>query len=229
MALATTTPTAPVPLAQLAGSTMNLPPAGPNPNAVLGGVVDRRPWRYWDTLIWNLASPPVALPTTISFFQVAIGQLDPRTLTPKTKLQTNMNAGGMFNAPECLLMQQLSLYLCIGNVYGDILKVWENCYLEFKISGKIFWEGLPVMFPSGLGLMGELAKGSTTDQFFTNGFPAPQAAWRAGSFSKYIAPLQPFTCTLVFPGVPQGAAPPILASNFKLVAFLDGLADTSVG
>ena len=219
---------APVPLAQMAGSTMTLPPSGPNPNAVLGGVVDRRPWRYWDTRNFNLASPPVSLPTTISFFQVAIGQLDPVTLTPKTKLQTNMNAGGMFNAPECLLMQQLSLYLCLGNTFGDILKVWENCYLEFKISGKIFWEGLPVMFPSGLGLMGAQNPGGT-DQFFTNGFPAPQAAWRAGSFSKYIAPLQPFTCTLIFPGVPQGSAPPTLASNFKLVAFLDGLADNSVG
>ena len=168
------TAAAAVPLAQMAGSTVNL---GPNPNAVLGGVVDRRPWRYWDTFTWNLASPPVALPTSIALFTVPINQLDVYTNTRKTKLQTNMNASGMFNAPECLLMQQLSLYLCLGDTFADVKSFWENCYLEFKISGKIFWEGLPFMFPSGLGLMGHVNP-TGTDQFLTNGFPAPQATGR---------------------------------------------------
>ena len=94
--------------------------------------------------------------------------------------------------------------------------------MEFKISNKIFWEGQPWQFPAGVGIMGH-QNPSSTDQFLTNGFPAPQATRRAGSFSKYIAPLQPFTLKFFFPGTP-----PTIATNFKLVVFLDGLSDTSV-
>ena len=219
----TATPVAAPSLQQMGGSTMfTTQQTGPNPNAVVGGLVDRRPWRYWDTFKWGLASPAVALPSSVALFTVPINQLDLYTGVRKTKLDTNMNASGMFNAPECLLMQQISIYICGGNTLAAINQFFENCWLEMKINQKIFWEGLPWMFPSGLGYMGQTAAADTAE-FITNGLPAPQAAWKAGSFSKYIAPLQPFSVTFYFPGTP-----PTMASAFKLVLFLDGLADTAV-
>jgi hypothetical protein len=226
MALTSTPANAPS-LAAMAGGTVNtqVMGGGPNPNAVVGGVVDRRPWRYWDTFTWPTASPTVPLPNNIALFTVPMQQIDAYVPTlRKTKLQTNMTKSGEFPSPECLLMQQLSIYLCqdFGNTKVNIDQFFEGCWLEFKINNKIFWEGLPWMFPAGLGYMGTPAVANTADQNWTNGFPAPQAAWRAGTFSKYIAPLQPFSLNFFFP------TPPTMATPFKLVVFLDGLADTAV-
>lgn len=196
---------------------------GPDINSVVLGLVDRRPWQYWDTFRWTLASPTVALPSEVALFTVPINQLDVYTGLRKTKLDTNMTQSGQFAAPECLILQQIGIYLCEGNTKTAIDQFFENCYMEFKINSKVFWEGQPWQFPSGVGYMGNQAAASTTDQFWTNGFPAPQATRRAGSFSKYIAPLQPFTLKFFFPGTP-----PTMATSFKLVVFLDGLADTVV-
>lgn len=194
----------------------------PNVNSVVGGVVDRRPWQYWDTFFWPLASPAVPLPSEVAMFTVPINQLDVYTNTRKTKLQTNMTASGQFVAPECILLQQIGIYICAGDSLADINKYFENCYMEFKINQKIFWEGQPWQFPSGVGMTG-YQNPTGTAEYFVNGFPAPQATRRAGSFSKYIAPLQPFTLKFFFPGTP-----PTLASAFKLVVFLDGLSDAPV-
>src|SRR5271166_1688943 len=135
-----------------------------------------------------------------------------------------MQAAGMFNAPDCLILQQIGIYICEGNTKTAIDQFFENCYLEFRINQKIFWEGQPWQFPAGVGLMGHAAVASTTDQFWTNGFPAPQATRRAGKFSKYIAPLQPFSLKFIF----DNGTPPTIATNLKLVVFLDGLSDTVV-
>jgi hypothetical protein len=196
---------------------------GPDINSVVLGLVDRRPWQYWDTFIWNLASPAVAIPSEVALFTVPINQLDIYTGLRKTKLQTNMTQSGQFPAPECLILQQIGIYICEGNTKAAIDQFFENCYMEFRINQKIFWEGQPWQFPAGVGYMGTLGSGTSTQESWTNGFPAPQATRRAGSFSKYIAPLQPFTVKFLFPGTP-----PTMATNFKLVVFLDGLADTVV-
>jgi len=198
-------------------------PAPVDINSVVGGLVDRRPWQYWDTFRWNLASPVIALPTEVALFTVPINQLDIYTQLRKTKLDTNMTASGQFTAPDCLILQQIGIYLCEGNQKVAIDQFFENCYMEFRINQKIFWEGQPWQFPAGVGYMGHAAVANTTDQFWTNGFPAPQATRRAGKFSKYIAPLQPFSLKFIFPGTP-----PTIATNLKLVVFLDGLSDTSV-
>ncbi len=199
-------------------------PRVPDVNSVVGGLVDRRPWQYWDTFTWPLASPTVALPSEVALFTVPMNQLDLYVTTMrKTKLQTNMTASGQFVAPECLLLQQIGIYLCEGNTKAAIDQFFENCYMEFKINQKIFWEGQPWQYPAGVGMMGGNALGTSTDAFWTNGFPAPQATRRAGNFSKYIAPLQPFSLKFIFPGTP-----PTMATAFKLVVFLDGLADAPV-
>lgn len=195
----------------------------PDVNSVVGGLVDRRPWQYWDTFRWPLASPVVALPSEVALFTVPINQLDVYTGLRKTKLDTNMKASGQFVAPECLLLQQIGIYPCEGNTKSAIDQLFENCYMEFKINEKIFWEGQPWQFPAGVGMMGGNALATSTDAFWTNGFPAPQATRRVGKFAKYIAPLQPFSLVFKFPGTP-----PTMATAFKLVVFLDGLSDAAV-
>ena len=217
-----TNPAAGLPPAAPAGSVQSQY-GGPDINSVVLGLVDRRPWQYWDTFRWNLASPAITLPSEVALFSVPINQLDIYTGLRKTKLDTNMTQSGQFAAPECLILQQIGIYMCEGNTKAAIDQFWENCYMEFKINQKIFWEGQPWQFPGGVGYMGGNALATSTDAFWTNGFPAPQATRRAGSFSKYIAPLQPFTLKFFFPGTP-----PTMATNFKLVVFLDGLADTVV-
>lgn len=205
----------PVPVAPVA-------PGGPDINSVVGGLVDRRPWQYWDTFTWNLASPAIPLPSEVALFTVPINQLDIYTGLRKSKRLTNMNASGNFVAPECLILQQIGIYICQGNTKVAIDQFFENCWMEFKINNKIFFEGQPWQFPAGVGYTGN-QNPTGAQEFWVNGFPAPQATRRAGQFSKYIAPLQPFTCKFFFDGTP-----PTMATNFKLVVFLDGLADTAV-
>lgn len=196
----------------------------PNPNAVVGGLVDRRPWQYWDTFNWPLASPTAALPSSVALFTVPINQLDIYTNLRKTKLDTNMTQPGQFASPDCILLQQIGVKIAGATPsYADNQKFFENCWMEFRINQKIFWEGQPWQFPAGVGIFPGGQNPTGTDVILTNGFPAPQATRRAGSFAKYIAPLQPFSCVFYFPGTP-----PTLAAAFKLVVFLDGLSDTVV-
>jgi hypothetical protein len=191
-------------------------------NSIMGGWVDRGPWKYWDTWTNPVTSPLTAVPSTVDFFTVPIGQLDVYTGLRKTKLQTNMVRSGQFAPPRCLVLMQVALQLTSTDLKADIDKVFNGAYLEMKIDDKIFYEGLPVFFPSGTGLMGVPSQ-TSTDSYFTNGFPAPQATWRSPEFAKYIAPVQQFSVELIFPGTP-----PTLTSSFTLVCFLDGLTDRSV-
>lgn len=218
-----TTPMLPNGIPQAAATPPPSVFGGPDLNSVVLGLVDRRPWQYWDTFRWNLASPPEPLPSEVALFSVPINQLDIYTGLRKSKLDTNMTKSGEFPSPECLILQQIGIYICEGNTKDAIDQFFENCYMEFKINQKIFWEGQPWQFPAGVGMMGNNSLNTSTDAVWTNGFPAPQATRRAGSFSKYIAPLQPFTLKFYFPGTP-----PTMETDFKLVVFLDGLADTVV-
>jgi hypothetical protein len=225
-------------MAVVASGMTNVPPAaapgtvqsaygGPDINSVVLGLVDRRPWQYWDTFTWTLQSPAVAIPSEVALFTLPINAQDSYAVPTfrKTKLQTNMTNAGMFNAPECLILQQIGIYIPPTNLRADIDRFFENCWMEFKINQKIFMEGQPWQFPAGVGYTGAPnPTGGAADTFIVNGFPAPQATRRFGSFSKYIAPLQPFSLKFFFPTGNQ----PTFTANFKLVVFLDGLADTVV-
>lgn len=225
---ATTTPMMPAAIPPSASpGAVSSQYGGPDINSVVLGLVDRRPWQYWDTFRWNVASPTIPLPTQINMFSVPMNAVDLYTGLRKTKLDTNMTQPGQFAGPECLILQQIGIKICAGNIQPSVDQFFENCWMEFKINQKIFWEGQPWQYPSGTGYTGSQNQAGTYE-FWTNGFAAPQATRRAGSFSKYIAPLQPFTLTFFFPGVPAGSAPPTMTTNFKLVVYLDGLADTVV-
>ena len=66
-------------------------------NSIVGGMIDRTPWRWWDTFNKPLPSPNTAAPSQLSFFQVAMNQVDPITGLVKTKLDTNMTQAGQFD------------------------------------------------------------------------------------------------------------------------------------
>ena len=191
-------------------------------NSIMGGWVDRGPWKYWDTWTNPLASPTDAVPSEVDLFTVPIGQNDVYTGLRKTKLQTNMVRSGQFAPPRCLVLMQIGIYLSSTNTKADNDKFFNGCYMEFSIDDKIFYEGQPWLFPSGAGYMGHPSPGGA-DQFWVNGFPAPQATWRSPDFAKYIAPIQQFSLAFKFPGTP-----PTMASAFQIVVFLDGLTDRSV-
>ena len=80
-------------------------------NSIMGGWVDRGPWKYWDTWTNPVASPTVPVPSSVDFFTVPIGQLDVYTGLRKTKLQTNMVRSGQFAPPRCLVLMQIGVHI----------------------------------------------------------------------------------------------------------------------
>jgi hypothetical protein len=200
--------------------------AGRDINSIMAGWVDRGPWTYYDTLILAQGTTFAA---TYSMYSTPIGAQDPYQTgnVVKTKLNTNMVRGNQFPPPRCLVLMQVGWYFSSQMLKGDIDKFLDNCYLEFRIDDKIFWEGQPWQFPAGFGLAGVTTASGTN--VMTNGIPAPQFTRRYGGYSKYIAPLQQFSWVWNFPGTP-----PTLAttgqggSGMYAISLLDGLTDRAV-
>ncbi len=196
-------------------------------NSIVGGMVDRSPWRWWDTWTNPLASPTVPINGEINFFQIPVNSIDPLTGFAKTVVDTNMKSPGQFNPPYCLVMDSFGFYIESNDTLADIKKVFGNCRYQLYILGKVFFEGLLWMAPGGFGFMGTPNQAGT-GEIITNGFPAPQATYRFNKYARYIPPLTNFGVRLIFPNVPGTSAPPTLASAFKLVCYLDGLSDNPV-
>lgn len=209
---------------------------GRNTNSIMAGWIDRGPWQYWDTV---QGAAGAALLSSYSVFSVPIGQQNPLAGgATKTKLQTNMQQSGTFPPPRCLLLLQLGFYFGAQSITGgtqsgvtwtpmyldDISAVLNACYMEFRIDDKIFHEGQLWQFPPGVGVAGSGSSSGLNS--FTNGLPAPCYSRRYGDWSKYIAPLQLFSLTIIFPGTP-----PTMDSNgpgLYMPVFMDGLTDRSV-
>jgi hypothetical protein len=117
-------------------------------------------------------------------------------------------------------------------VKADIDKLLDSCYIEFRIDDKIFHEGQLWQFPPGAGLQGETTQ--TGQQAWHLGLPAPAFMRRYQDWSKYIAPLQQISFSIIFPGTPptlsaNAVAYPIAGSYAGLIIpFFDGLTDRSV-
>ena len=196
--------------------------AGRDINSIMAGWVDRGPWRYYDSLI--IASN-TAFAASYQMYATPIGQSDPyQTSVTKTKLNTNMVRGNQFPPPRCLVLMQIGWFFSTRMIKPDIDLILDNSYFEFRIDDKIFWEGQPWQFPSGFGLTGVSTQ--TGVGAYQLGMPAPQFTVRYGGYSKYIAPLQQFSWTILFPGTP-----PTTSSNgigTYCVSILDGLTDRAV-
>lgn len=207
---------------------------GKNTNSIMAGWVDRGPWQYWDTFQVAAATQ---LASSYLMFQIPQGQQNPLAgNTTKTKLQTNMTKAGEFPPPRCLLLEAIGFAMggqpiTSGGVttwtpmfLGDIVALLNSMYIEFRIDDKIFHEGHLELFPGGTGLAGVSTQSG--QQAYSNGIPAPGYMRRYGNWSKYIAPLQQFSLSLIIPGTP-----PTTDANGPGIytkIYLDGLTDRSV-
>ena len=207
---------------------------GKDTNSIMAGWVDRGPFPYWDTL---QAAAGTQLASNYSMFTIPIGQNNPLAgNTTKTKLQTNLTKSGEFPPPRCLLLEALGFVfggqpVVSGGVttwtpmfQDDIYALLFSSYFEFRIDDKIFHEGGMWLYPGGAGVTGVSTQSG--QQAWNNGVPAPGYMRRYGNWSKYIAPLQQFSLTIIIPGTP-----PTLDGNgpgLWVPIVLDGLSDRSV-
>jgi hypothetical protein len=200
------------------------PPAGTyDINSLIGGMVDRGAWKYYDTL--NIAQG-TTLPTELDFFSVQQNAVDPYNATRKTKLQTNMKLAGQFPPPRCLVLMQLGI-LFSNMLLADIQLILQNYWMEMNIDDKTFFEGRLEFFPCGYGVFGNSA--TSGESVWGIGFPAPQATVRYMQYAKYIAPQQLFSWKLYTPNAAQTLATTANGGkNLSMVAFLDGVTDRSV-
>lgn len=194
---------------------------GRNTNAFVPNMVDEEPALYWDTL---LTATGVQLSSIYSAFSLPINTPNPYNgNVPNTKLQTNMQKANEFPPPRCLLLKAIQFQYSSQMTKPDIDLVEDGAYVEFKISDKIFFEGYLRDFPAGAGLMGVTTQNG--ESVYTNGFPAPQATRRYGSWSKYIPPLTRFTLNVYFNGSNTAGVIPTLTGpkGLYIRVVLDGI------
>lgn len=233
-----------------AGKPIPINPAtgGLDINALVGQIVDRRKYYFYDTL--KLAPGATVAQQPYQLFKNPIGAGDPYNgnLT-KTELETNMTDSGKFNPPYDLILNNIGFYFLIGNTLYDIAQIMNYCWFEFKILEKRMFMGHLWRHPAGAGLTG--VSTSTTQQAWQNGFADPKAVYWFGDYKKYIPPLVNFSLTLNFPetmnayfnsnlGATQtannqsGAAAPTLqttgqgGNGIQLLVVLNGLSDSPV-
>lgn len=205
---------------------MNAPMTGRNTNAFVSGMVDREPTRYWDTVITAAGTP---LSGIYYAYSIPIGMPNPfNGNVANTKLQTNLQKANEFPPPRCLLLMALQFQFSTQMILSDIQQVLDGSYVEFKIDDKIFHEGSIMDFPGGSGLMG--VSTINGEETWSNGFAAPQATRRMGSWAKYIPPLTRFTLNIFFNGSNNGGVTPTLTGpkGLYMRVVLDGLSDLPV-
>lgn len=165
-------------------------------NALLGGIVDRKKWYWYDTLKFVPGATVVSTP--YNWFQVGQGQQDPyNSNAVKTLLETNIAPpGGQFSSPYDIVLTNLGFKFAEDNMLYDIVQVTKYGYIEFKILEKTFFKGHTWRHPPGAGISG--ATSNTSEAVWNNGIPDPGAIYYFGQWSKYIPPLTNFSLTLTF-------------------------------
>ena len=193
-------------------------------NSVIAGMVDRGVWQYYDNLI---TASGTQLQSSYTLFSYQIGVNDPITGIPKTKINTNMTLSKQFSPPRCLVMMAMGFFFQ-NMLLADIWTFMLNYYFEFRIDDKIFFEGLLPFHPSGMGVFG--SSSNSGEAAWQNGIPAIQVRRSFGRYSKYIAPLQLFTASLVcgYQTPPTLATTAVGGKGLNLIWELDGLTDRSV-
>ena len=245
--LATKTAAGAVPLA--AGASVNM---SADINALLGGIVDRKKWYWYDTL--KFVPGQTVVQTPYNWFQVAVGQQDPYNASAvKTMLETNITPpGGQFSSPYDIVLTNLGFKFAEDNTLYDIVQVTKYGYIEFKILEKTFFKGHTWRHPPGAGMTG--ATSQTSESVWNNGVPDPGSIYYFGQWSKYIPPLTGFSLTLQFletvgmattgsntgtlgakataAGQSAAALPTVLpaatGNGIWLIAFMNGLSDGPV-
>lgn len=168
----------------------------PDINAIVGQMVDRGMWYYYDTL---KITPGTTVSATYKFFATASGQPDPYNGNiAKTDIETNLpGQGGSFPPPYDLILNNLMFKFTEDCQLYDIIQFVKYSWFEFKILEKTFFKGHLWRHPAGAGITGMTTKGSQA--VWTNGIPAPGAVYGFGNWAKYIAPQMTFSVTINFP------------------------------
>jgi hypothetical protein len=176
----------------VAGQSVN----PPDINALLGGVVDRKKWYWYDTL--KMPAGYQTVTTAYNFFAVPQGQADPYNASAvKTALETNLTGqGGQFSSPYDLVLTNIGFKFAEDMRLYDIVQIVKYGYFEFKILEKTFFKGHLWRHPPGAGFQGFSTQ--NTESVWNNGIADPGAIWYLGQWSKYIPPLTTFTLTLQF-------------------------------
>ena len=223
-------------------------PQIPDINSIVGQMVDRGKWYYYDTL--KLA-PGTTVSAQYRFFATGTGQPDPNNGNlPKFDLETNLpGLGGSFPPPYDLILNNLWFYFTSDVQLYDMNQIVKYAWFEFKILEKTFFKGHLWRHPPGAGIQGYSTK--TSQAVWTNGIPAPAAVYSFGDWAKYIAPLMTFSLVINFPETinqftnsnlgadavaagQSGTTLPTLLSTGQggngvtLIAFMQGLTDRAV-
>ena len=177
-----------------AGSSIPMGSNGADINALLGGIVDRKKWYWYDTL--KFAPGATVAPQEYNFFAVAQGQPDPyNNNAVKSYLDTNITPpGGQFSSPYDVVLTNLGFKPASDMLLYDLIQVEKYAFFKFNILEKIFFKGHIWRHPPGAGLTGSTS--SSTQQVWNNGVPDPGAIYYFGQWSKYIPPLTTFGLTL---------------------------------
>ena len=212
-------------------------------NTILGSMVDRGIWPYYDTAYVALTTSTLsaALNSTYQFFTVPNAGVDPIFSAAKNFCQTNMISSGSsngFGATRCFILESFGFRFPSFLNKASVDSIIECANFTFQIAEKPFFQGRLEDWPGGAGLMGVTTQ--TGEETWTLGLPIPQAMRRFGlKFSKYIAPQIPFYFTVSFPTAPTltltAAAPSgvgIVVGSTTCIPFmrvvLDGLTDRAV-
>jgi hypothetical protein len=185
-------------------------------NSIIRGFVDRGIWYYYDTAT---VAQGASTGTSIPFFASPIS-------ATKSKLLTNMTLGNQFPPPRCLVLDNIGFYFSTTMLKADIDLFLDNCFMEFRIDDKIFFEGHLWRYASGYGLVGTSTK--TNEAAWNIGLPDVGSVLRFGNFAKYIAPQQLFSLNLTFPTAQTMTTTANGGVGARIVTVLQGLTDRSV-
>lgn len=223
-------------------------PGVPDINAIVGQMLDRGLGYYYDTL---KIAPGATVAANYDFFQTTEGQGDPYNgNVAKTLLETNLpGQGGALPPPYDMIINNIGFYFTSDCQLYDINQFVKYCRFEFKILGKVFFDGHLWRHPPGAGLTGVSTK--TSQSVWTNGVTAPGAIYSFGNWAKYLASQMTFSVKIYFPetlnaftnstlgadatasGQSGTALPTLLTTSqggngITLIAFLNGLTDKAV-
>lgn len=213
-------------------------------NAIYGKFKDRGAWPYYDQVYLDMGTTGTSGAVSAQYtpFSVPVGSLDPVFSQNKTRVQTNMISAGNqygFGSTRCLIMMAIGFQFASWMSKANCDLIMNNCYMQFQIAEKVFYEGTLDLWPGGFGMYGVSTQ--TGEETWTNGFPNPNCMRRFGiQYGKYIAPTVPFTLTITFPQntptLTAAAAPPGSLTNGNnshicapiLKILLDGTTDREI-
>ena len=220
--------------------------AGLDINAIYGRFKDRGAWPYYDEIYLDAGTSGASGAVLAQYtpFTVPVGGQDAVFGLNKTRVQTNMISSGSqfgFGSTRCFIMEAIGFQFSPFLTKNDCDLIVTNCFMQFSIAEKVFYEGTLDLWPGGFGTFG--VSTTTGEESWTNGVANPNAMRRFGvKFGKYIAPTVPFTLNIFFPQntptltFPGGSSTPGALTNPAnshicvpiLKILLDGLTDREI-